>query len=141
MSRRAAIARALLMALLAAVLYGGWAGIANAGHGAAVALKAAAVQGGSSAFTTLVISSGIEALYLYRKGRPLQRLLASTLPPSASSLVHVAAHTFMGTPEIFRTVLPSVVMGYVFAATYVAGLESRLGSRPRHEGGHEDPIR
>ncbi len=121
------------MALVAAILYGGWAGIANAGHGAAIALKAAAVQGCSSAFTTLVISSGIEALYLYRRGRPLRRLSAATLPPTASSLVHVGAHTFMGTPEILRTVLPSVVMGYVFAATYVAGLA-------RHEGGHEDSV-
>ncbi len=121
------------MALVAAVLYGGWAGIANAGYGVAIALKAAAVQGCSSAFTTLVISSGIEALYLYRRGRPLRRLSAATLPPTASSLVHVGAHTFMGTPEILRTVLPSVVMGYVFAATYVAGLA-------RHEGGHEDSV-
>ncbi len=121
------------MALVAAVLYGGWAGIANAGHGAAIALRAAVVQGCSSAFTTLVISSGIEGLFLLRRGRPLRRLAAATLPPTASSLVHVGAHTFMGTPEIFRTVLPSVVMGYVFAATYVAGLA-------RHEGGHEDSV-
>ncbi|MFO0729148.1 MAG: hypothetical protein U1E65_35540 [Myxococcota bacterium] len=114
--------RALGMAALAALLYGGWAFFANLGHGHAVAWRAATVQGCSSAFTTLVITSGIEALFALRRGRPWRGLLAAVLPPTGSALIHATAHLGLGTPEVFRTVLPSVVMGYVFAATYLVGL-------------------
>ncbi len=118
--RRARIRVALLTAG-AAVIYGTWAYVANAGHGVALATHAALVQALSSATTTLVISGGIEGLRR-RLGRGTWRLaLAVVIPPTASSSIHVAAHLANGTPELLRTIAPSVVIGYAFAAAYALG--------------------
>jgi hypothetical protein len=117
-----AVVRVLGMAVIAACLYGGWAVVANLGHGLDTALRAGAVQGASSAFTTMVITSGIEGLF-FAVGAGLFRVaLATALPPTLSSSVHVGAHLMNGTPEVLRTIAPSVVLGYVFAGAYVAAL-------------------
>src|SRR5262245_3873792 len=85
---RPARARVAGLTLAAGVVYGGWAFVANVAHGASPALRAGAVQALSSATTTLVISGCIEALRRRLGAGPRGLLLAATLPPTATSLVH-----------------------------------------------------
>lgn len=115
------VARLVLMAVL---LYGGWAAFANHAHGAAAALRAGLTQGVSSGITTLLIGAIIEALHAALP--PRRRALVATLvAASHTALLHVALHLAAGTPEILRTVLPSVVLGYAFAGAYAGSLSGR----------------
>jgi hypothetical protein len=120
--RRAALRMALLM-VAAVGMYGTWAFFANLAHGASVALRAGLAQGASSGFTTLVIGSVVEALHAALPRGRRRTLVAVGISASLSSLVHLGVHLAAGTPEILRAILPSVIMGYVFAASYAFALE------------------
>lgn len=100
------------------VLYGLWALYANHEHGWPTALRAGLVQGLSSATTTLVITAGIEGLVHRLQRVRFGNAIAVLLPPTLSSTVHFAVHTLNGTPEVWRTITPSIVIGYVFALAY-----------------------
>lgn len=113
-------ARLGVLSGLAFVAYGGWAAFANHAHGAEAALRAFGVQGFSSAVTTALMGGVIERLR-----RPLgdtlwAMLIASGLATLASGVCHVCLHALAGTPEIVRTVVPSVAVGFVYAVTYAA---------------------
>ncbi|APR76462.1 Hypothetical protein A7982_01809 [Minicystis rosea] len=111
-----------MLTMLAALVYGGWAFAVNLQHGAAPAVRAGCLQGASSATTTLVVSGAVERLYAARAGRPLQRIVAWLVPALLGACLHLTIHVIAGTPEILITILPSVVLGVVFAGTYVLGL-------------------
>jgi hypothetical protein len=114
----AARRRVVRLTVGAFVLYGLWALYANHEHGWPTALRAGLVQGVSSATTTLVITAGIEGLTHRLQRVRFGKALAVLLPPTLSSTVHFAVHTLNGTPEVWRTIAPSIVIGYVFALAY-----------------------
>ena len=112
------LVRLATLSALAFLLYGGWAAWANHPHGAGAALRAFVVQGISSAITTALMGGVIERLR-----RPLGPTLAGTVLASlvaslAGGAFHVGLHLAAGTPEIARTVVPSVAFGYVYSVTY-----------------------
>lgn len=120
---------AKLMAL-AFFVYGGWAGCANASHGAFVAARSFLVQGFSSATTTLLMGAVIEALRA-RVGKGFFReLVPSVVATLAATCFHVSLHLLARTPEIARTVAPSVIAGLLFSLVY-----SRFTRGPG-SGGH-----
>jgi len=97
-------------------------------------MRAFAVQGFSSATTTLLIGGVIERLRV-RLGDTLQvRIAASVLATAAAAVFHVCLHLAAGTPEIVRTVVPSVGVGFLFAVTYTVWTfdeaRSSSGARP-----------
>jgi hypothetical protein len=110
------------MCLLAFVVYGGWAFAISGRHGFDVARAAGLAQGVSSTISTLIITSLIERCLRWFKGKPGGVLLAWRIPPSLTGLMHMAFQWAAGTPEIFLTVVFSIVMGYVFAAVYLRGV-------------------
>ena len=115
-----AVLRLAVLSALAFLIYGGWAAVANREHGPEAALWAFGVQGSSSAFTTVLMGGVIERLR-----RPLgstlgAKLLASAVATAAAGVCHVCLHLLAGTPEIARTVIPSVVVGFLYAVTYAA---------------------
>ena len=114
--------RVAVMCLLAFVVYGGWALAVNFKHGFEVASAAGLAQGVSSTISTLIITSLIELCFKWFKGKPGGLLLAWLLPPTLTGLMHAAFQWSVGTPEIFLTVLFSVVMGYLFAGFYLRGV-------------------
>lgn len=91
---------------------------ANSSHGVAIASRAFAVQGASSALSTLFLSGLIEWI-LARTRSPAGRLLAAILPPSITGAVHITGHALNGTPQLWATVSVPLAMGYVFATLYV----------------------
>jgi hypothetical protein len=116
----AAVFRLAILSALAFVIYGGWAAFANREHGVEAALWAFGVQGFSSALTTALMGGLIERLR-----RPLgdglgAKLFASAVATAAAGVCHVGFHLLAGTPEIARTVIPSVVVGFLYAVTYAA---------------------
>ena len=112
--------RLAVLSALAFLLYGSWAAFANRAHGLDAALWAFGVQGFSSALTTALMGGVIERLR-----RPLgdtlgAKLVASAVATAAAGVCHVCLHLLAGTPEIARTVIPSVVVGFLYAVTYAA---------------------
>lgn len=112
--------RLVALALAAFAVYGGWAALANHGHGARVAFRALITQGASSATTTLLIGGLVELLRRRMPGGA-----AAVLAASVTAVFHVVVHLVAGTPEVARTVAPSIVVGYLFAAAYAAGTRRR----------------
>lgn len=135
---RAAL-RVALLVVAAAVIYGSWAAFANLRHGSAAALRAGLTQGASSGTTTLVIGSILEALHATLPPRRYRALLATVIAASITAMMHVGLHLATGTPEILRAVLPSIVMGYVFAGAYARSLQRRAVAVPatRADAGRE----
>jgi hypothetical protein len=117
-----AVWRVGLMCALAFVVYGGWAFAVNDSHGFDVALTAGLAQGVSSTISTLIISSLIEVCYQRFRHRRGGLFLAWIVPPTLTGLMHAGFQWMVGTPEIFLTVVFSLVMGYIFGAVYVRGL-------------------
>ena len=117
-----AVLRVAAMAVGAGSLYGLWAAFANRLHGTDEMVRAGIAQGLSSALTTLIISSGIEAVFRVVPHPKLRVLAAVTIPPTLSLSVHVVAHLLNGTPEIAAAVAPSLLVAYGFAVLYVGGL-------------------
>ena len=118
----AAVRRTCVLTVLAALAYGGWAVTVNWPHGAALALRAGAVQGASSAATTLVMSAAVERLYAAWSGRPLRGVVAWLVPALLGGCLHLGVHLANGTPEVIATIAPSVLLGAAFTGTYVLGL-------------------
>jgi hypothetical protein len=116
------VLRVLVMTVLAIVLYGGWAFWVNHGEPPGVALRAAATQGGTSALSTLFTASLVELVFARLRLSWVAGLAAATLPPTLTGSMHAIAQWLAGTPGVLATVLPSVVMGYVFAGSYTVGL-------------------
>ncbi|MBK7396256.1 MAG: hypothetical protein IPJ34_08135 [Myxococcales bacterium] len=105
------------LSLAAFVVYGSWAAFANHGHGAWVAGRALLGQGLSSATTTLLIGGLVELL-----SRRLGATSAALLAATATACFHAAVNLLLGTPELLRTIAPSVVVGYAFALAYAVGV-------------------
>lgn len=124
--------RVTFTCLLAFAVYGGWAWWVNLDHGNAVALTAGLAQGLSSTVSTLIISSIIEYCYQRLRQHRGGLLLSWVIPPTLTGFMHAGFQWLVGTPEIFITVLFSVVMGYLFGGVYVRGLIKleQMSARP-----------
>jgi hypothetical protein len=122
--------RSGLMAALAVLFYGGWAALANLGHGTSVALRAGLTQGVGSGTTTLIIGAVIETLYAALPPRRYRAAQATGIAASLTALLHLSLHRIAGTPEIVRAALPSIVIGYVFAAVYATKLAAPAAELP-----------
>ncbi len=115
------------LAGLAFVVYGGWAAWANHGHGAGAALRAFAVQGFSSATTTVLMGGVIEWLRHSLGDTLAAKIAGSLLATLAAGVFHVMLHSIAGTPEIAGTVVPSVALGFLFSVSYTLWTS---GARP-----------
>lgn len=117
-----ALRRVVILALLAIVIYGGWAFAINWRFGWQVALKAAAGQGASSAFNTLIITGMIEGIFWRMGASARAAALAATLPALVSGGINALAQWLAGTPEILPTIALSLTLGSAFNVSYALGL-------------------
>jgi hypothetical protein len=131
--RSRSTARALASAVVAAILYGSWAGFSNWEHGTRVALEAGLVQGAMSFLSTLTLVLVLEALFrlgVRLGGRAFHGfLLAAVGTTSLMSAVMTTVHWVAGTPNLVITVAPSLVVGAVFFIAYAWRL--LVAARPR----------
>lgn len=114
--------RAALLAVGAFLLYGGWAFVANHGHGVWVALGSAVVQGAMSLVATG--ASAVVLEQLFQIGRVLWvRTAIASLGTQALVLGAMSAtHALAGTPEIAATLAPVAIIGFVYFTSYASWL-------------------
>lgn len=108
---------------------GGWALLANSGHGLAAAWFPALSQGVLSGLITLVLKRVLEAL----AGR-FAGASAYVLPPgitaSAVLILLVVVHRLIGTPEVLRTIAVPWSVSTLYAVVYSAALARGQPKRP-----------
>lgn len=121
-ARRRPFVRSVVIALGAALLYGGWALWANRGHGWSAASSAAGTQALASFTITLAMTSVMEALCRTTTSRAGQFVRAAGGSIALSVAYTVALHVWMGTPELLETVTPSIAIGSVYSVAYAANL-------------------
>lgn len=119
---RSGLARSLVSGAIGFVGYGGWAFSANLAYGLEAAVKAALTQGSYSFALTLVITVLMEYLYGLL-AKPLLRFCVTffgtcTVLYSTSWGVNFLA----GTPEIFMTILPGMIIGTIYTLGYTLSL-------------------
>ncbi|XXT15835.1 hypothetical protein WME94_36875 [Sorangium sp. So ce429] len=111
-------ARAALVAVAAAALYGSWAAVANWPAGLHHAARASLVQALLSFVSTLCIVMILE--WLFGLGRTLRQglLLAAIGTPALVCAATLSAHAAARTPNLLATSLPPILIGSAFGASY-----------------------
>lgn len=109
---------------------GGWALLANSGHGLAAAALPAVSQGVLSGLITLVLKRALEAMSPRFSGA-----LAYVLPPAITATAVLAllvtVHTLIGTPEIVRTIAVPWSVSTFYAVVYAATLARGQAKAPK----------
>ena len=103
---------------------GGWALLANSGHGLAAALPPAAGQGVMSGLITLGLKRALEAMSGRFPG-PLAYLAPPVITAAVILAVLVGVHRLIGTPEIARTIAVPWAVSTLYAFLYTAALARR----------------
>lgn len=112
--------RLLFTAIISAVAYGGWALYINLDTN--VWLRATMVQAICSFLAGYFVSSIVERIF--RSTAPPWRFPLSSLGPYSVTLVIFASlHGVAGTEEIFKTILPNLIIGTAYFQIYCIGLE------------------
>lgn len=115
--------RAHMNALGAAIFWGCWGFSMNYEHGIAMAIQVGLTQGSLNFITNLVGTYILEFFYFNFSKRPwLQGVIAFFGTYSITLTVILAAHLYVGTPELLKTIGPSVSIGMVMTVVYLVGL-------------------
>ena len=102
-------------AIAALLLWGGWAYVVNDGDNAhAVGLTAALIQGSASFVITLLMVRAVTWLHAYLPPGRLQLWLPAFTTVTCTGSLLATAHYLAGTPHIFRTISPALLVGLLF---------------------------
>lgn len=112
------LTRSIVSGLAGFVAYGGWAFYANYDHGVEAAMQAALTQGSYSFCVTLVMETLFRLL-----AKPALRFCV-TFFGTCSVLYSTSwgVNVLAGTPEIFITILPGVIIGTAYTFVYTLSL-------------------
>jgi len=113
-------------ALLAFVVWGGWAFYVNQPAGLAVGLTSGAAQGTVSMLMTLVMIRAVTLIFRHLSNRLLQLTLPTILTVGAAAGFLMLVHSQVGTPNIFWTIFPSLSMAVPFCAYTSYQLQSSV---------------
>lgn len=101
-------------ALLAFVIWGGWTYYANAQAGYWTALISACAQGLFSMVMTFFMGY-LTCFFFVRLTHPMaQLLMPATLILTLSGTCLTVLHWLVGTPEIILTIMPALIVGFLF---------------------------
>jgi len=103
-------------ALLAFVVWGGWAFYVNQPAGLAVGLTSGLAQGTVSMLMTFVMIKAVTFIFRRLRRRLLQLTLPTILTVGAAAGILIVVHSQVGTPNIFWTIFPSLSMAVPFCA-------------------------
>ncbi|WP_132702038.1 hypothetical protein [Reinekea marinisedimentorum] len=111
--------QSLLAALAALLAYGSWAAWSNHDFGMTAATKAFAAQGSFAFAATLTLT--LIAASLYRRLGKTVTALAGAFGCCfvISATVPAGLHWFIGTPNIFQSILPGLIWGSVYLLSYL----------------------
>lgn len=115
--------RAQFNAVSAACLWGTWGFLMNVEHGTDIALKVAMAQGGLNFITNLVGTYILEYFYFTFSRNPItQGTIAFFGTYCVTMSVIIPVHLWVGTPELLRTIGPSVSISMGLTIAYLIGL-------------------
>ncbi|QDT44214.1 hypothetical protein Pan241w_43220 [Gimesia alba] len=103
-----------LSAVLAFLLWGGWAYHINSASSPQSGVVAALTQGTASFLITLFMVHAVTFLF-HRFQKPFVKvILPAVLVNSVTGFCLVSVHTLMGTPRVFATILPALTVAFSF---------------------------
>jgi len=113
----------VISAILAFLMWAGWAYYANldaAGYGA---LFSAIAQGVFSALATLVMVRVVTTIHNLIADKRLAVFLPAVLTVSVSSILLFLLHSFVGTSSIIKTILPPMTVAFLFCVFTASKLQ------------------
>jgi len=113
-------------ALLAFVVWGGWAFYVNQPAGLTVGVTSGTAQGTVSMLMTLVMIKAVTFIFRCMRNRLLQLTLPTILTVGAAAGFLIGVHSQVGTPNIFWTILPSLSMAVPFCVYTSYRLQSSV---------------
>lgn len=118
------IRRVLISGILAFLIYGAWATYANSNYGLAIALRSGLIQGLLSLLVTMSMTYGMEIIFARIKWFGLRFIFTAFGPLIFVILIMFLVHSIIGTPNIFETIAPSMIVGIIYCVSYTTGLSS-----------------
>ena len=114
--------------IVAAIGYSAWAMFANSEHATSVWLKAGITQAITSFALTMIITLFARWLY-HRFGGGYGGIVGSFLVSFvAVTTMSYSAHWLSGTPDIWQTITPSMIIGSGYKLVYLLALKRSLKS-------------
>lgn len=112
--------RMLVTGVLSAIIYGAWALYVN--YGQPTALASSITQAICSFFGGYLVASIVELVFGMSK-KPWRFPVSAFGPYAVTLSVYALVHSWVGTPEIFKTILPNVIIGTPYFFLYCIRLE------------------
>ncbi len=138
-NRTAATFRSVLAGIAGFVVYGGWAYFVNQPYGTDMGLMAGFTQGSYSFVLTLSTTFLMEHLLLLLAEVPAKRVLTVC----ATSVITLGTawliHFFVGTPEVWLTILPGFAIGTIYTISYVMAITGLQKTDTNHETISDSP--
>lgn len=122
----------LLSALLAFLLWGGWAFYVNGKTDVTKGIISGFTQGIASFVITLLMVRLVAWFFNHLPNNFLQLPLAALFSVSVTGTYLVGIHLFVGTPEIFYTIAPALTVGFGFCWVTAYKLR-KVAVESRHE--------
>lgn len=116
------ITSVLISGIIAFLLYGSWAVYANNDYGLFIALRSGFAQGLISLFVTMIMTFAMEQVFAKVKLRGLRFIFTAFGPLTILLGLMIFVHWLIGTPQILKTVLPSITVGTLYCCIYTCGL-------------------
>ena len=111
-------------AIIAFVLWGGWAFYNNKGSGVSFGLRAGFVQGGFSFISTIIMASLTEHLIKINGYSLLARIFSALLISFSSLSVIASIHYLAQTPNILSTIIPPGTVALTYCILYAFSLKN-----------------
>jgi len=121
----------ILSALLAFLLWGGWAYYVNASADVSNGLISGLTQGTASFTITLLMVHLVTWFFKYLPSNFLQLPLAAFFTVSITGSCLVGIHLLVGTPKIFYTIAPALSVAFAFCwyTAYKLRKSNKKGSK------------
>ena len=103
-----------LSAILAFIIWGGWAFYMNGDLGIEVRIKSGLAQGAASLIITLIMVRAVAGIYCWLPNNSLRLVLPAVITVCITGSGLVLVHTIVGTPRIFSTIFPALTVAFVF---------------------------
>lgn len=103
-----------ISALLAFILWGGWAFYINSSTSILSGITSGVTQGTASFIITILMIKSVNFWLLKFKHRITKTLFPALMTVSCSSLGLIIAHRFAGTPNIIFTIAPAITVAFLF---------------------------
>ena len=120
----------LLIAIAAAVGYGGWAISANYEHGTHAWTMAGIVQASYAFFSTFAITYVARSVYVKYDCGIKGVLTGFGMSFLVMLAIPLTVHNIVGTPDIWQTILPGLIWGSIYLMGFLISLNR--AQKPRY---------